>query len=155
MMEPLPETKKKGRPKVHDQARDRVRAFRGRKQAEGKRLDIFVNTKAICSITAFSKAWGCSISSVVERLIMLANEEYKLDLLPETEILSIADDPQDVQSEKQGARNMKEKPFSNALDIAWNAVSQLTRIKEDDHQRVAALMEVRDYINGELSQGAT
>lgn len=48
----------------------------------------------------------------------------------------------------------KPQPFSNAMQFARIAISQLTRIREEDPQRVAALLEVQGYINNQLQQGA-
>jgi hypothetical protein len=84
MEESLPETKKKGRPKKYDQANDRVNDYRKRKQAEGKRLDIFLQSQASWRITALAKAWGCSRGTAIERLIMEADQRYGAILFPET-----------------------------------------------------------------------
>jgi len=43
-------------------------------------------------------------------------------------------------------------PFSTAKQFSMMAISQLTRIRQEDPQRVAALMEVRDYIDNQLSK---
>jgi hypothetical protein len=52
--------------------------------------------------------------------------------------------------EKGGKRDMAKQPFSNAHQFATIAISQLTRIREEDPQRVSALTEVMDYINQQL-----
>lgn len=85
MKKTLPETKKKGRPKKHDQASDRVNDYRKRKQAEGKRLDIFLPSQASWRITALAKSWDCSRGAAIERLIMEAEQKYEPILFPETE----------------------------------------------------------------------
>jgi len=85
MKETLPEAKKKGRPKKHEQASDRVSDYRKRKQAEGKRLDIFLSSSASWRLTALAKAWGCSRGAAIERLILESDNRYQSILFPETE----------------------------------------------------------------------
>lgn len=81
----FPETKKKGRPKKHEQAKDRVNDYRQRKQSEGRRLDIFVNSQASWRVSALAKAWGCSRGAAIERLILEADQTYENILFPVTE----------------------------------------------------------------------
>lgn len=85
MKETLPETKKKGRPKKHNKASDRVNDYRKRKQAEGRRLDIFLPSQASWRIISLAKSWGCSRGAAIERLIMEADQKYEPILFPETE----------------------------------------------------------------------
>lgn len=81
----LPETKKKGRPKKYNQASDRVNDYRKRKQAEGKRLDVFLPSQASWRITALAKEWDCSRGAAIERLIMESDQRYESILFPVTE----------------------------------------------------------------------
>ncbi|MFA7382851.1 MAG: hypothetical protein WC001_05325 [Desulfurivibrionaceae bacterium] len=76
---------KKGRPRKYDQASERVDAYRKRKQAEGRRLDIFLLNQASWRITALAKAWDCSRGAAIERLIMEADQKYESILFPVTE----------------------------------------------------------------------
>jgi len=76
---------KKGRPRKYDQASERVNAYRKRKLAEGRRLDIFLHSKASWRITALAKAWDCSHGVAIERLIMEADQKYETILFPVTE----------------------------------------------------------------------
>ena len=85
MKEALPETKKKGRPRKHDQTKDRVNSYRQRKQSEGRRLDIYVSTQASWRITALAKAWDCSRGAAIERLILESDNRYQSILFPVTE----------------------------------------------------------------------
>lgn len=84
MNKTLPETKKKGRPKTHEHDRDRVRDYRRRKKAAGRRLDVFVSSKASWRLTALAKAWDCSLGTAIERLILEADQKYEEILFPET-----------------------------------------------------------------------
>lgn len=76
---------KKGRPRKYDQASERVNAYRKRKLAEGRRLAIFLHSKASWRITALAKVWDCSYGVAIERLIMEAGQKYETILIPVTE----------------------------------------------------------------------
>lgn len=84
MTEKKTETKKRGRPRLHKNDADRIKHYRKQKQAEGRRLDIYIDSQASWRLTAFSKAWGCSMGKVVERLLMEADDRYDDILFPET-----------------------------------------------------------------------
>jgi len=58
--------------------------------------------------------------------------------------------PEVKKPKQEERRDVKAQPFSNAHQFAVIAISQLTRIRAEDPQRVAALLEVRDYINSQL-----
>jgi ParB-like chromosome segregation protein Spo0J len=58
--------------------------------------------------------------------------------------------PEIKKPKQEEKRDVKANPFSNALQFSTIAISQLTRIRAEDPQRVAALMEVRDYIDSQL-----
>ncbi|MFZ5573246.1 MAG: hypothetical protein ACOZF0_22820 [Thermodesulfobacteriota bacterium] len=74
----------RGRPKKHETDSARVKAYRNRKNAEGRRLDIFVKAEASWRLTKLAAAWECSKGQVIERLIMEADERYEEILFPET-----------------------------------------------------------------------
>jgi hypothetical protein len=80
----VPETKKRGRPRVYDTAVDRVRAYRER-QRECRRIDGYITPSASWRLTRLSEAWNCSKGKVMERLILEADERYKDVLFPETD----------------------------------------------------------------------
>jgi hypothetical protein len=44
------------------------------------------------------------------------------------------------------------KPFTNAAQFSSIAISQLTRIRDEDPQRVAALLEVKEYCEREMAR---
>ena len=44
-------------------------------------------------------------------------------------------------------------PFTNAMQFSTLAISQLSRIRPEDPQRVAALLEVKEYIDNQLTKG--
>ena len=74
-----------GRPRIHRDVNARVKAFRDRKQAQGRRLDVYVSSKASWRLTKLSKAWGCSKGDAIERLVLEADERYEPILFPDTE----------------------------------------------------------------------
>ena len=74
----------RGRPRKYIDAAERLRAFRERKQAEGRRFDIYVSTKASWRLTKLSKAWRCSRGDAIERLLMEADQRYTGIMFPET-----------------------------------------------------------------------
>jgi len=60
----------------------------------------------------------------------------------------------EIQPKKEDRRDLVKNPYSNAMQFSTIAISQLTRIRKDDPQRVAALLEVKEYIDNQLQQGA-
>lgn len=68
--------KGRGRPRIHADGAERVKSFRKRKQAEGRRLDIYISTSAGWCLTTLAEAWGCSYAKVVERLLLEADQRY-------------------------------------------------------------------------------
>ena len=76
--------KRPGRPRKHNTAVERVRSYRQGKQAEGRRLDLYVSSKASWRLTALANAWGCSKAKAVERLLLESDERYETILFPET-----------------------------------------------------------------------
>ena len=84
-MKKEPETKKRGRPRKHQSDADRVKAFRKRQQADGHRIDAYINTHASWRLTALSKACDSSMGRVIERLLLEADERYQDVLFPETD----------------------------------------------------------------------
>jgi ParB-like chromosome segregation protein Spo0J len=56
----------------------------------------------------------------------------------------------EIKPEKEIAER---KPYSNALQFSTIAISQLTRIRDEDPQRVAALLEVKEYVDNQLQKG--
>lgn len=57
-----------------------------------------------------------------------------------------------LRKQQPERRDMVKHPFSNAKQFTMLAIDHLTRIRKEDPQRVAALMEVRDYIDAELKK---
>lgn len=78
------EKKPRGRPKRHDNAADRTRAYRLRKQEEGRRFDVYLPSSASWRLTGLAAAWNCSKGQAIDRLIMEADERYHDILFPET-----------------------------------------------------------------------
>lgn len=81
-----PETKKRcrGRPRKYAVDTERVQAFRRRKKSDGRRVDAYIGTGASWRLAALSKAWGCSIGEVIERLLLESDQKYENILFPET-----------------------------------------------------------------------
>jgi hypothetical protein len=81
-----PEMKKRGRGRPRKYANDteRIQAFRDRKQAKGRRFDIYVSSKASWRLTKLAEAWGCSRGDAIDRLLMEADQKYTNILFPET-----------------------------------------------------------------------
>lgn len=79
----MTETKRKGRPRKHEEPKERVRAWR-RKQ-EGRRLDVYVSSSASWRLKRLAEVWGCPLREVVERLALEADDRYAVILFPETE----------------------------------------------------------------------
>lgn len=81
----MEETKEKsvGRPRKHKDERARVSAWR--QKQERRRLDIYVDSSTSWRIDRLANEWGCSLSAVVERLTIEADEKYSNILFPETE----------------------------------------------------------------------
>ncbi len=77
-------TKKgKGRPRIHRDPQDRVKAWR--KKQEGRRLDVYVSPSASWRLHRLAEVWGCSLAGAVERLALEADDKYSDILFPETE----------------------------------------------------------------------
>lgn len=72
-----------GRVKIHENSTARVAAWRQKQRLKKCRLDGFVNYEASWRLKALADVWGCSRSSVVERLILEADEKYGDLLFPE------------------------------------------------------------------------
>lgn len=87
MNKKAPETKteKRGRPRLHADGAGRVRAFRKRQHAKGRRIDAYIGDGASWRITKLSEAWGCSLGQVIDRLVMEADDRYESILFPVTE----------------------------------------------------------------------
>ena len=83
-----------------------------------------------------------------------ATEEQKADLSAGKKkvgtVYSEIIKPERKKEVVQEKRDMKKNPYSNAKQFSHIAISQLSRIREEDPQRVAALMEVRDFIDNQL-----
>jgi hypothetical protein len=77
--------KRRGRPRKHQDGRDRIRAWRERQKRQGRRLDGYVNDSASWRLKKLATAWGCSLAGVVERLVLEADHKYEYILFPETE----------------------------------------------------------------------
>jgi len=58
--------------------------------------------------------------------------------------------PKVKKQKQEEERDMEKNPFSNAHQFSTIAISQLTRIRIEDPQRVSALLEVKEYIENQL-----
>lgn len=81
----MTENKKRGRPRKYETDAQRIKAYRQRKNADSRRLDVFINTNSSWRLMALSSAWECSPAKTIERLIMEADQRYESILFPETE----------------------------------------------------------------------
>ena len=70
----------RGRPRIHRDAKARLAAHR----REHRRVEASLESSASWRLKALAKAWGCSQSAAIERLILEADERYEDILFPET-----------------------------------------------------------------------
>ncbi len=78
----MTETKKPGRPRKHQDAKAKVKAWR--KNQKGRRLDGYISNSASWRLQRLADKWECSLAGAVERLVMEADEQYRNILFPET-----------------------------------------------------------------------
>ncbi len=80
--------KKKGRGRPRKEATrsnaECVKAFRKRRSKEGWRHDVYISYSAHHRLVSLTKAWGCTPSKAIERLILEAEQEYKDIMFPES-----------------------------------------------------------------------
>ena len=85
----MPTTEKKakpkspGRPRKYPDDLGRRRAYRNRKQKEGRRIDAYVNTHSSWKLRALGKAWGLPVGGVIDRLLEDADDRYGDILFPD------------------------------------------------------------------------
>ncbi len=84
-MKKEPETKKKGRPRIHKSDTHRLRAYRERQRKEFTRIDAYIDASACWRLDRLAKAWECSRGGAIQRLIMEADEQYNSILFPEAD----------------------------------------------------------------------
>ncbi len=87
MEEKSPETKKRGRgrPRKFANQAERMAAYRRAKIRQGQRLDVYVNVEAAWRLDRLVKAWNCTPSKAIERLILEADQRYESILFPGSE----------------------------------------------------------------------
>lgn len=74
----------RGRPRKHNDAQSRQRAWRDRTREHRTRLDLYVSYSVSWRIKKLAVAWGCSPAEVIERLTAEADDRYSDILFPET-----------------------------------------------------------------------
>ncbi|GAB6907638.1 conserved hypothetical protein [Desulfosarcina cetonica] len=84
---PEKQTKPKGpgRPRKHPDGAARRKAYRNRKQQDGRRIDGYVNSHSSWKLRALGKAWGLPVGGVIDRLLEDADDRYGDILFPETD----------------------------------------------------------------------
>ncbi len=138
------------------------------KERQGERNDLktdIVPTLGECSkqprsVEVAAKAIGASHGNISEmkRILNAAPERVEDIKQGKTTVTAVIKElkqsgviqPEVKKTKQEENRDVKAQPFSNALQFSTIAISQLTRIRAEDPQRVAALMEVRDYIDSQL-----
>ncbi len=80
----MSEIKQVGRPKIHRDPQERVKAYRSKQ--EGRRLDLYVSSSTSWRLKKLAYTWELSIAGVVERLTIEADEKYRDILFPETKL---------------------------------------------------------------------
>ena len=75
--------KRPGRPRKHSDTQAKVKAWRAKQT--GYRLDGYVDSKAHWRLKVLAKSWECSLSGVIERLAIEADENYSDLLFPDQE----------------------------------------------------------------------
>ena len=127
------------------------------KANQGARTDLLQNSvksEKVNTQYELAKQAGVSHDQIhrVKKIEEKATDEQKADLSSgKISINKVYTDIKKKEEPKPGKRDMKANPYSNALQFSTIAISQLTRIREDDPKRVEALLEVRDYISQQLN----
>jgi len=65
--------RQRGRPRKHANDAERVRNYRKRKQAEGRRLDVYISSEAAWRLTRLTRAWKCTPGHAIYRLLLEAD----------------------------------------------------------------------------------
>jgi hypothetical protein len=78
------ETKGRGRPRKFQTDRQRMQAYRSEQKREGKRVELCLDFTTHRHIKTLARAWGCSLSAVVGRLVVELEMKYEGILYPES-----------------------------------------------------------------------
>lgn len=84
-MKKSPETKKNGRPRVHEDGVARQRAYRAKQREDHTRIDAYIEASASWRLDRLAGAWNVSRGGAIQRLLMEADDRYEEILFPVTE----------------------------------------------------------------------